>query len=162
MGRQVRMVPKDWVHPKRCSDGSGGDQPLYDKSYEEAAKEWSEGFILWSDGEHPEQDKDCKYYWEYFGFCEEEFYRSEWWTDDERTHCQMYETVSQGTPISPVFETPEKLAKWLADTGASSFADDTATYEQWLRICKGGWAPSAVMENGVFKSGVEAVTLIEE
>ena len=37
------------------------------------------------------------------------------------THFRMYESVSEGTPISPPFETAEKLASWLVDTGASSF-----------------------------------------
>lgn len=70
----------------------------------------------------------------------------------------MYETTSEGTPISPVFETPEALARWLADTGASSFGHMTATYEQWLRTAQAGWAPSAVVTGGEFQSGVEFVT----
>ena len=40
---------------------------------------------------------------------------------EERTHYQMYETCTEGTPISPVMETPENLARWLADNGASAF-----------------------------------------
>lgn len=71
----------------------------------------------------------------------------------------MYETTSEGTPISPVLETPEALALWLADNGASTFANSTATYEQWLRMIQGpGWAPSAVGVGGVVMSGVEFVT----
>lgn len=45
---------------------------------------------------------------------------------------QMWETTSEGSPISPVFETPEALAHWLADTGASSFGWMTSSYEGWL------------------------------
>jgi hypothetical protein len=76
---------------------------------------------------------------------------------------QMWETVSEGSPISPVFATPEELARWLADTGASAFGDMTATYEQWLATCKKGWAPSAVLsaDKGL-RSGVEALTDHEE
>jgi hypothetical protein len=69
---------------------------------------------------------------------------------------QMWETVSEGSPMSPVFSTAEELAHWLADNGASSFGHMTATYEQWLATIKSGSAVSAVMENGVMKSGVEA------
>ena len=47
---------------------------------------------------------------------------------------QMWETVSEGSPISPVFESPEFLAKWLADTNASSFGRMTCTYGQWLKM----------------------------
>lgn len=69
----------------------------------------------------------------------------------------MYETCSEGTPISPVFRTPEELARWLADNGASSFGDMTATYDQWLSVCRGGWAPSAVVDGSGLRSGVEFV-----
>jgi hypothetical protein len=71
---------------------------------------------------------------------------------------QMWETTSEGSPISPVFDTPEALAKWLADTGASSFGSDTASYDQWHKMIVGtGWAMSAVSTGGKFMSGVEFV-----
>lgn len=70
---------------------------------------------------------------------------------------QMWETTSEGSPISPVFATPEELARWLADNGASTFGSDTGTYEQWLRMITGaGWAPSAVVDERGVRSGVEA------
>lgn len=70
----------------------------------------------------------------------------------------MYETTSEGTPISPAFATPEELAQWLVDNNASAFADQTASYEAWLRIACGGYAPSAVMTFGSgMVSGVEAL-----
>lgn len=75
---------------------------------------------------------------------------------DQRTHFMMYEDTSEGTPISPAFATPEELARWLADTGASSFANQTASYEAWLRIAKGGFAPSAILSSAGLQSGVEA------
>ena len=71
---------------------------------------------------------------------------------------QMWETCSDGSPISPVFNTPEELAHWLADTGAPSFGSQTSSYESWLRMIVGdGWAPSMVIDNGVCKSGVDFV-----
>lgn len=74
----------------------------------------------------------------------------------------MYETCSEGTPISPVLGSPEGLARWLADNGASAFGDRTATYEQWLNVCRGGWAPSAVAVPGVgLVSGVAASALMD-
>jgi len=56
---------------------------------------------------------------------------------------QMWQTTSEGSPISPVFATPEELARWLADMGANAGADTTATYEQWLAMTQPGSAPSA-------------------
>ena len=80
------------------------------------------------------------------------------WPEAERTHWQMYEDTSEGTPISPVMETPEMLARWLADTGASSMGRNTATYEQWLATIHRGWAPSMIYtaKTGLV-SGVEAL-----
>ena len=69
---------------------------------------------------------------------------------------QMWEDVSEGSPISPVCESAEALAKWLADNGSSASGSMTATYDQWLNTIKRGWATSLVIENGSVKSGVEA------
>jgi hypothetical protein len=79
------------------------------------------------------------------------------WPAEKRTHYQMYETCTEGTPISPVMETPEALAQWLVDNEASSFANMTATYEQWLTVCKGQSSVSAAinMGTGEMISGVE-------
>lgn len=72
---------------------------------------------------------------------------------------QMWETTSEGSPISPVFSTPEELAQWLADTDASAFGNETATYDQWLAMIRREWAPSCVTVNGKPMSGVEASSL---
>ena len=54
---------------------------------------------------------------------------------------QMWENTSEGSPISPAFADPRDLAKWLADTGASTFGHMTADAETWLRMIVGhGWA----------------------
>lgn len=71
---------------------------------------------------------------------------------------QMWEDVSEGSPISPVCDTPEELARWLAQNGASSFGSRTASYEQWLAMIGQGSALSAIITDGELKSGVEAAT----
>jgi len=50
---------------------------------------------------------------------------------------QMWETTSEGSPMSPVFATADELATWLAQTGASMFGETTATKERWLAIITG-------------------------
>lgn len=70
---------------------------------------------------------------------------------------QIWETVSEGSPISPVFATPEELATHMKDTRWGG--DQGTSYESWLSFIRGpGWAPSGVMVNGQWMSGVEAVT----
>lgn len=80
---------------------------------------------------------------------------------DDRLGWCMYETTSKGTPISPVMASPEELAHWLADNRANTFANFTATYEQWLAVCRDGWAPSMVASRGHLMSGVEFVAETE-
>src|SRR4030042_1413111 len=132
MGRGVRMVPKDWEHPK--NERTGICQPLWDGSYKEEAKK----FLDMANKEGLQEAVD------YMGCPREEDYMPDW-KPEERTHFMMYEDTSEGTPISPAFATPEELARWLADNKASVFGEMTATYEEWLSTCKRGWAFSAVM-----------------
>jgi hypothetical protein len=49
---------------------------------------------------------------------------------------QMWETTSEGSPISPVFATAEELAGWCAG-GATVFGHSTATAREWLSIITG-------------------------
>jgi hypothetical protein len=58
--------------------------------------------------------------------------KGEWW--------QLWETASEGSPISPAFETPEELAAWINP------ADPAASFE-W--VTGAGWAPSMTVVGGV-------------
>lgn len=70
---------------------------------------------------------------------------------------QLWETVSEGSPISPVFPTPEALARWLVDHPWGS-CDREVSYDQWMAFLRGpGWAPTLVAVNGELHSGVAAV-----
>jgi hypothetical protein len=78
------------------------------------------------------------------------------WSHAEATQLMMYEDTSEGTPISPAFDTPEALARWLADNRASAFGSMTASYEQWLATCRAGYSVGLVVAAGVMRSGVAA------
>lgn len=68
---------------------------------------------------------------------------------------QIWETVSEGSPISPVFATPEELARHMATTRWGG--DKGASYETWLRFITGpGWAPTLVMDSRGVHDGVNA------
>jgi hypothetical protein len=74
---------------------------------------------------------------------------------------QLWETVTEGSPVTPPFETPEELARFCADPdndvttfGSTSFAD----YETWLNfIVKETPAPSFGLIDGKLISGVKIV-----
>lgn len=68
---------------------------------------------------------------------------------------QIWETVSEGSPISPVFATAEELAQWMA--GKKWGADKGSSYESWLKFITGpGWALSMVMDDKGIHVGPEA------
>lgn len=69
---------------------------------------------------------------------------------------QIWETVTEGSPISPVFEKPEDLAQWMVDNDTSITSG--ATHEQWMKFIDDGWAPSMTFTptQGLL-SGVESI-----
>jgi hypothetical protein len=141
-------VPAGWQHPHYESwTGRQGLKPLHDGDQYSAARD---GFI------EKLKEEGLQAAIDYYGQAPDLADYMPQWAPEERTHFMMYEDTSEGTPISPAFATAEELARWLADTSASSFADHTASYEAWLRVANGGFAPSMIIENGVMKSGVEA------
>lgn len=166
MGREVRRVPANWQHPKRAD---GRYEPLLGESYTTAAAEWDEGAALWAQGLRRDWDDPARTaplvedertlaYAEYEGERPVESDHMPDWPEVERTHWQMYETTSEGTPISPAMESPEVLARWLVDNNASAFAGITATYDQWLATIRRGWACSAMsVGGGSLVSGVEGM-----
>lgn len=162
MGREVRRVPRDWEHPR---EPRGGLIPLHD-GFNKRLAEWDEENAKWQEGLR----SDWKGGWKPLEENERRMNFSDWdgerpkqedympdWPIEERTHYQMYEACTEGTPISPVMDSPEKLARWLADHEASAFGGQTATYEQWLGMIGEGSAFSAAMIDGEMKSGVAVI-----
>lgn len=65
---------------------------------------------------------------------------------------QIWETVSEGSPVSPVFATPEELADWMV-LNDDSVTKDT-TRDQWLSFIHGpGWAPSLIQDAKGIRAG---------
>lgn len=108
MGREIRRVPPDWKHPEKSPSNP---QPLYDEEYQEACKRWYSAAAQWV------PDEFCKWYHEYENVPDERLYRHEAWTPEEATAYCLYETVSEGTPVSPVFATVEELIDYLVTQG---------------------------------------------
>ena len=160
MGREVRKVPKDWQHPK---DARGRFRPLFEGCmYTEAKDDFDEELRKWNarkcDVPEPSYYDDHNFD-DWHGSEPDPAWYMPDWPEKEKTHFMMYENTSEGTPISPAFKTPEELAHWLADTKASAMAGQGAPYEDWLRVCYGGFAPTAVAHttpNGLvtIRSGV--------
>lgn len=166
MGREVRRVHKDWKHP---FNERGRKIALHRGPFSKALSDWKEGKRQWDLGFVRDwskdgvgwgpKDTDCKTFEEWDGGKPQPHDYMPEWEPEELTHIQMYETCSEGTPISPVMEKPKELARWLADNNASAFGSQGASYESWLATIEQGWAVSGVFtpSTGLI-SGVEANT----
>lgn len=71
---------------------------------------------------------------------------------------QLWETTSEGSPYSPVFDTPEKLASWLYENKISSFGHDTATYDEWLNFINNhSYCLDMIIDGDGIKTGINTV-----
>lgn len=158
MGREIRRVPKDWEHPK---DSNNNYIPMYDEVYEDAANRWIKGFLAWIKGDHDYQIETgilsgtnteggtgYKYYWDYDGPPPNpKNYRPAFRSDP--IYFQIYQTVSEGSPVSPVFETEKEILYWLikenySEKAARAFIDT-------------GHAPTIVVVDGVLYDNIHAM-----
>lgn len=74
---------------------------------------------------------------------------------------QIWETVSEGSPISPVFATPEVLARYMENATRGKWNE--TPYETWLAFITGpGSAPSMVIDSDGVHSGVEGIVKAHE
>jgi hypothetical protein len=118
--REIRRVPPDWIHPT-ITDYAAQGRFGTTVRIQHVALSGNDMRQYYDASEMPD-DKD---------FMPK-------WTEEEATHWQMYETCSEGMPISPVFEDPHALADWLHKNNVSVMADETIQAEAWLQIILGG------------------------
>lgn len=62
---------------------------------------------------------------------------------------QLWENVTEGSPISPVFATSDELVAWMVKDGYSEAGAQA--------FVKSGYAPSFVMSDAGFQNGVDAL-----
>ena len=163
MGREIRRVPIHWQHPRKPD---GDYQPLYDEDYETAARLWLMECVRWEyhwleHGCGPE-GCDTRYYWDWEGSSPEDTYYRPAWQPGTKMGFQMYETVTEGTPLSPVFPSKQLLADWLC-THTDWCGDGPRTREQAEMFVKDEWAPSAMIfpREGQIIPGIEAAPLLK-
>ena len=147
---------------------------MYDRPYIEALNEWFAEHESWERGEHKglieygHTKDEFPHFANYGGNAPDvDSYRPAW-KPEEMTWYQVYETVSEGTPVTPPFATQEELIEYLVENG--DFWDQKRRAEgcedmacgPWKRevaehfVRGSGWAPSFVdsQEPGLV-SGVE-------
>lgn len=161
MGREIRRVPPNWQHPKKTRYDVmqrrevEGYQPLYDEPFGPAMREWIKGWEAWERGERPPYFDASTHghmqYWEYdCGPPDPRYYRPDW-PEGAATWWQAYETVSEGTPVTPPFATQAELVDYLVANGDEW--DQKRGNGGWSReaaesFVGAGWAPSMVITGG--------------
>lgn len=129
MGREIRRVPKNWEHPRYDEKGRwpGHHIPMHDCDFETAAAQWKDDFAAWEDGDHPDLCQSASIdlaqtteFWEWESPPDPDTCRPKF--TSEPACLQVYETVSEGTPVSPVFETEGEMVAWLIAQGHSEHA----------------------------------------
>jgi hypothetical protein len=156
-------VPPNYQAPQTLTRHGLEYQPKYNKTLAEEQAQWDKDNEAWNNGTHetlvddPElkikypkyedwtgkRPDDPKYYVDYDpDLCT-------WW--------QLYESVSEGTPVSPPFATKEELASYLSTYGdfweqARAKREhrqlNLLSYEQAMKVVEGGWLPSMAVKNG--------------
>ncbi len=156
MGREIRRVPKDWQHPEKW----GGEYlPLYDEDYETGSAKYTQRLADFENDVGGDRTRAAERgcftleVWD-GGPPDPGYYRAAW--DDEPTHYQIYETVSEGTPTSPVFASLDEMLAWLIGEGYSDYAA--------RKFVKAGWAPSMMFspERGVSGIGIHSLDWFDE
>lgn len=147
LSREVRRVPLDFQHPKRRDysyrkrDYVESYQPIFDGFYVPVVREWLAERDLWQRGEHPDQGKsaatDCSFEtWAGNGPDPDYYYPGEAWPADVEMGICMYETVTEGTPISAVYpDTPEGRAAMAAELARTDTSiTSSLTEADWLEV----------------------------
>lgn len=152
MGREIRKVPPNWKHEQR--NRYGHFQPMFDKTFEQACAEWDAAEAVWIEGSSEEAQKfkskyPCYADWNGERPDDPSYYRP--WKDEEATWFQVWETVSEGSPVTPAFATKEELIEYLVTNG------DDYQGKQWAKpwsrkaaeqFVQSEWSPSAAIIDG--------------
>lgn len=170
MGREIRMVPPNWRHPK---NDRGHEQPMYDENFADHFAKWLADFDRIRAGNLTDIEREC-----YEG--DGKIALAEWlrdegmprdpaycrpWRDDEATWFQVWETVSEGTPVSPPFATRGELVDYLVKHG--DFWDQRRGHggysrEQAEAFVNAGWVPSMVVQHNQDKVTISEGIAIAE
>lgn len=154
MGREVRRVPQNWSHPR---NEHGHLQPMHNESFPERFAEWLAEFDRIRRGELTNFERECyasdnplaEWLVDEGTPPDPAYYRP--WSDDDATWFQVWEAVSEGTPVSPPFATPKELVDYLVEHGdewdqrRGNGGYSRAAAEAFVAS---GWVPTMVIQSG--------------
>lgn len=129
-----RRVPPYWIHPMYVTHGRELHRPLHDGArFAEDMAEWQKHRAKWDEG-LMEQTFGDRRSWapippdavaagfeRLFGYCPKAENYAPVWTPEQATAWQVYEEVSEGTPISKVYPDLDTMAREIAAECGHSF-----------------------------------------
>lgn len=161
MSREIRRVPANWQHPTyRTERWRRGVvevfKPLFDRSFADVASEWDQAKAAFDQGERPDYFVEAVHgslsFEEWHGERPTPEYYVPYDVKGDLPWWQMYETVTEGTPVTPAFSTADELIEHLATIG--EVYDDGEGSGPWPRdraqrfVMDEKWFPSFIIAGG--------------
>ena len=159
---EIRKVPANWKHPKKAD---GSFRPLIDNyvGYLEYFRESADNFIKYmteviEKGKVKIYDTTFKTPQEVYDYLTEE---GQMEPPDISSYMpsgswfQLFETVSEGTPLTPPFETKQELVEWLSNN--KDYRDKTWTREQAEAMVEQEWVMSGMKIGEKFYDSQESL-----
>jgi len=168
MSRELVRVPPNYEHPRIIVERWNGPRwvmkpTFHHTSYEDALSEFEEKKARVGRGELDKyeecyrgktSEETIANWLEDHSAPEKDWYRN--WKVEDATWFQLWQTVTEGGPVSPAFETKEELVEYLVRYG-DEFYDEEPRIRPWARdyatdfIMGVGWKPSGafIKQDGV-------------
>ena len=136
----IRRVPAGWEHPEHADEQQhtfGEHVPMNPEPWSEALDEWrddEENSLRMLTGDEELNPTTYSPPPDPVNHMPE--------TDEPKTHFQLYEEVSYGTPLSPVFAAPEEIVDWMA----GKYVGQADTGEIWTREAAARFVDAALAD----------------
>jgi len=128
IGREIRRVPPGWEHPR---DEQGRHIPLFDPTAD--PHEQIDEEPLGATDRLPAMPRSAP---------------------EEATCYQVYEDATEGTPVSPVFDSLDGVRDWLVGQGYSRRAAEG--------FCRRGQVPTLLLGGGMVYRNIESAALLPD
>jgi len=172
VGREIRHVPENWEHPKKIDEYTGEKRfrPLFQQDFKKAysdfkkeLKEWYREQDAFENGKVFELKSKNRVYSKENGNTYEDWAgeppsppspydympKGNWY--------QLFENVSEGTPLSPPFATKKELVEWLVNN--PDYCGHQWTKGQAEGIVKCEYSPSMAIIGGKLLKSEELAEL---
>jgi len=160
VGREIRKVPKKWKHPKEVDkyNGKEGYRPMVDYDFNKSYKEWEKELEDWFKEYDAFENKGKEFKYKERVYSKKNGDTYEDWAHEppsppnpydfipEGKWFQLFENVSEGTPLSPPFATKKELVEWL--TNNNDYWGNSWTKEEAEAMVKQEYAPSMIVKGG--------------